>query len=337
MRSSIPPFFVVGASRSGTSLLRFMLDAHPGLALPDELWYFSKVSDAVPFPGAWWETHPASVVEHIFDRFRERSPRLFDAALWKEARASVAGRPATPRAPYQAVLEAYARREGALAWGEKTPSNVQWVDVLAAWFPTARFVFLVRDPRSVVASALRFPHLPNDPVVGAYNWLRANTRGHALVAALPPERWRLVRYEDLVSNPQSTLSGLAAFLGGEWDPSMLRFYEGATGAIGPNGPLPSLVTKPVVGNRADKWRDELDAETIAIVEAVCGSVMEGFGYTPSEHRLRAPARASVTARYLYCRVQTGRHAQGTRHPEFGFEPLARVRSQIRRLRSMAAH
>lgn len=224
--------FVVGYPKSGTTLLLGLLDGHPELAVvPGETRYFTDLLPAA-----------AGSRERVLDELHRRFvPYLvnptgqppfwllgrpwegedgylrFTRALFALARAHPA------RDPLALVAAAFT--DGVPhAWIEKTPLHLDHVDEILATYPRARFVQVVRDPRSTAASICRFRE---------HGWsldMREVVRGidRALRSALEQprrlgeERYLVVRYEELVRSPERELARIAAFAGVEWDESLLR-------------------------------------------------------------------------------------------------------------------
>ena len=229
------PIFLVGTMRSGTTLLRLILDSHEHLALADESGFLRAVAAARAIPdfhdGPGW-----------YRRFG-RSDEEMDARL---------------RAFYDELFSDWARSRGARRWGDKTPFHIAHLRLLAEVFPDAQVVGIVRHPGAVVASQLRrgipFPD-------ALRHWRNQNVR--LLQGAQRKDlRRRLVvlRYEDLVAGPEPLLRELVEFLGEPWSPDLLRHHELAAEQGGrrlaEGGTRPS---DPIDAGRGAGWQRELTA------------------------------------------------------------------------------
>ena len=186
--SSAPsPIFIVGANRSGTTLLRLLLNAYSRIAIPDELIYLDSHLGGAPIEQ--WRDPALSPEEYeaFVDRFLDDNcqplTELDHAALKAEI---LAGRPDLRR-PYRLALEDWAHHHGKDRWGEKTPGNLFYADVLLDMFPEAQFLYVVRDPRAGVASMQKVSFFPDDIVFNALSRRKHDTEGRALLELAPAD------------------------------------------------------------------------------------------------------------------------------------------------------
>lgn len=284
------PVFVVGLPRSGTTLMRMMLCCHPRLAVTPE----------TNFLNSW-----ARIYGHL-DLAKDRDFALFWSSFSRSevlpsfGLAAPAVRQRIDREPerdlravFRAVCLAYAERHGKPRWGEKTPRHAEHLDTLLDWFPAARVVFMLRDPRAVTSSIL------------AKNWARSST-----FAFVHARRWRraaqalqrhassgrvfVAPYERLVADPQGLLREICAFIGEEFDSEMIARTRAGDYRLYPDDPgsLQSQpVLKPLDPSSLDKWRSRLSRDAVAIVEKEAGPAMAAFGYRPETAGLDARQRA----------------------------------------------
>lgn len=224
------PFFVVGAGRSGTTLLRLMLDAHPSLALPPESHFVVALADR----RLRLLHRPELALERVL-----RHPRF---ARWELDEATVRAavtqhQPCDLAALFRVVFETYAASQGKPRWGDKTPGYVGRLPLLAALFPDARFVHLIRDGRAVAASVASKPSGPPNAVSAAYWWRGLVGQGRRDGAALG-ERYLEVRYEALIADPAAVLTTVCHHVGVAYDPAMLDYWRTAAARV------PSGLTDP---------------------------------------------------------------------------------------------
>jgi Sulfotransferase family len=242
--------FVVGCSRSGTTLLRAMLDAHPQLAVPPES-HFALATDV--------------------RRLRRALRRERWFALWDLEAPDLRGLNVADAV--RALFAAYAGKQGKPRYADKTPHYVSHLPELAGRFPEARFVHVIRDGRDVALSLREVPWGPDGVEEAAMHWRRRVLEGRA--AGLGPDRYRELRYEALVAGPEDELRSLAAWLDLPYDDAMLRYAERPLVV-----PYPEhhgrLRQPPTPGVR--DWRREMPPADVARFEAVAGDALEALGY-----------------------------------------------------------
>ena len=210
-------FFIVGSARSGTTLLRMMLNAHPEVAVPPESRFVVELyrSDDVQ-------------VNDFLERL-DAHPRWtsWDTPI-EDVRAQLAG---LTTVPYPEAIEAaymaYAQNRNKKRYGDKTPRYIEDLPLLARLWPEAKFVHLVRDGREVALSYADVPFGPSTVAKAAALWKDRVVRGMEQGRPLGPHRYTELRYERLLANPQAEVEALCAFLDLDFDPSMLDYSERA--------------------------------------------------------------------------------------------------------------
>ena len=143
-----PPVFILGAQRSGTTLLRLMLNAHRDMLVPHESAFITGYARRLDrFNGLRRPEDLRRALEAI-----GREPHIVKGGLIPHPGAvldePIADYPDLVRAIYRVLM----RRAGKRRWADKTPSYTAEVDVLLELFPECRIVHLVRDGRDVAAS-----------------------------------------------------------------------------------------------------------------------------------------------------------------------------------------
>jgi hypothetical protein len=327
------PIFIVGANRSGTTLLRLLLNAHSAVAIPDEINYFYGFDWTVSYHN--WRTPSLSpdAYEAFVDRFLAANapnvPGLDGPAL----REKILSRPANLRRPYRLLLQGWADLHDKARWGEKTPGNIYHADLLRDMFPDALFVHVVRDPRGGVASMNRVSFFPDDAVLNALNRHKVMTHGRAFLHRSIPSRQRTeVRYEDLVSAPRETLRRLCRFLDLPYEDQMLRFHVDAERFMteAASSSFNAAATTPITREHAGRWRTDLSADEIASVELLCAREMAEFDYPRLHPPLSWRGLANLLLKWSYWRLQWWRHRRD-RHFAVVTPMLFQSRARLRRL------
>jgi hypothetical protein len=275
---ALPAFpFVVGEARSGTTLLRVMLDSHPELAIPPESYF---VSGLYPFRSRYERGGGFDLARFATDLLG--LPKFRDWDLRAAAVASAFEEP-MPGGTYADAIRllygTYAEVHAKPRYGDKSPGYVTRMRLLARLFPEARFVHIVRDVRSVSLSLAEMPRTWGTRSVpeGAARWRHRVGRGHAAGVALGPERYLEVRYEDLVADAEGELRRICEFLLLPWDDSVLQYEERGLSRI-PQG------SRAIHGNVARAptatrdWREQMTREDLEAVEAVAGDLLAEMGY-----------------------------------------------------------
>ena len=277
-----PYVFVVGSPRSGTTLLRRLLNAHPLLAVTTETQWVTNF-----FKKRVGLTPDGLVTPALIDALaRQRTFAMLRVGR-RELEGLLAGGPVPYARFVSAVYDRYARARGKPLAGDKTPEYGRKIPLLHGLWPAARFVHLVRDGRDVCLSAVHwgrkrarleelFPSWADDPVTTAAVWWERNVRqAREGGRALGPGLYYELRYEALVGRPAEECARLCAFLGLPYDGAMLRFHEGRTRAE--PGLSAKSAWRPVTPGLRD-WRAQLPAGDVERFEAAAGALLDELGY-----------------------------------------------------------
>jgi hypothetical protein len=266
------PLVVLGVSRSGTTLLRVILDRSRGIAIPDESFFVPLLA----------RRHGRTVVAEAFldDVARIPTIRAWGLRPGDVAPRVVDGMPTGDA--IAAVFEAYASLVGKPRWGDKTPMYMRHLGLLERLFPDAQYVHLVRDGRDAALSFLEMPEgtftrtwaHPTTPGRFACLWAKEVADARELGRRAGPGRYHEVRYEQLVRAPEETVEAICAFAELPFDPEMLAYA--ATVDVSDKPHQQRLRRPPTAGVRS--WREDMAPEDVAAFEAVAGDVLRACGY-----------------------------------------------------------
>ena len=254
-----------------------MFDAHPQMSVTHEAHFIAVMGRRRGrYEG---DGHQFDVQRFLNDLFADQKFRSLGLAE-DELTAALLGQPPTDFADaVRRVFDFYASRNGKSRYGDKTPAYVLRVPLLAELFPESRFIHLIRDGRDVAVSFSHVRFGPHNVGETAIYWKRRVLQGRKDGQALGEHRYREVRYEDLVREPEAVLTDLCAFADLEFDPAMLRYFEGTSQFVGSTG-FPEahqrLFLPPTAGLR--DWRVELAPDDIRRFEAVAGKQLDDLGY-----------------------------------------------------------
>jgi hypothetical protein len=194
-----PMPFIVCHPRSGSTLLRLMLDAHPDLAIPPETMFHGVFHLAQAQPPA--DELPHAVLAAMMASQRWNDLHVSADTLRLEfdrmgAGFSIAG-------GLRAFYRTYAAGHGKTRYGDKTPGHMFWIPAIAELLPEAVFIHIIRDGRDVAASMRRLWFGPGDDMKAlAESWLRWLNAGFAAREAYPG-RYLEIRYEELAARPEA--------------------------------------------------------------------------------------------------------------------------------------
>jgi hypothetical protein len=291
------PFFV-GCGRSGTTLVREIFSAHPQLAIPPESHFLARM---VQRQGRGNRPVGFSVEQFLADLYA--GPWVSRWGLLDEdiKKTVLSPPPADLADAVRRVFALYANVSGKPRYGDKTPRYVLQLMQLAKLFPEARFVHIIRDGRDVALSQLEKAWGANNAVEGALIWRQRVEAGREAGRYLGPARYREIRYETLVDDPEDVVRSLCDFIEVLYDPAMLRYYERprvSTPAeklrVGKGDG--SLRLPPTKGLR--EWRRQMPKRDVAAFELIAGDLLRELGYERGVHRWPAWTRFSVGFRVL---------------------------------------
>ena len=283
-----PPFpFIVGSGRSGTTLLRLMLEQHPALAIPPESYFPISMrrrgSRYVLAAGFDLDAYATDLLTNVRFRDWNLSEWTVRSALhgvesidWGEA--------------IRRTFALYAEKEGKPRYGDKTPWFIMRISELAEMFPESRFVHLIRDGRDVALSIREMSWGPSRMPALAEFWAKRIRIGRTEGSRLGPERYLELRYEDLVEDPKRELGRVCAFLDLDFREEMLHHAERAPNAVlERERDQHRHLSRPVTKGLRD-WRTQMSPDDVAVFEAVAGRELVVCGYE------RAVLSPSLTTR-----------------------------------------
>jgi hypothetical protein len=291
------PIFIVGPSRSGTGLLRHSLNRHSGIWLTGETHYFDDLRarmeglEQTPLGRAEMTRCEDYFLGNAGGRYRSAGRSTETAFTREELRSRAAEVGPGADAYFEAFCRMRANLQGKQRWGEKTPRHVFRIDEIVSRYPEAKVIAMIRDPRAVVVSYRDFHARPvpsEREALLAAERKRAKKSYHVLLATLlwraatraslralerhGAERIRLQRFEDLVRAPEPSLEELTAWLGVDYEETMLDVNVVSSS---------HHVDKEESGispEPADRWRSKLQGSEIVVIERCAGRLMDELGY-----------------------------------------------------------
>lgn len=278
-RIPISSFFILSNPRSGSSLLRLMLNSHPHICVPPECgfvqWLYAKNIKSVD-----------AFVAALSQCKKIETWNLDMEALTRHLRAL---QPGSYADMCESVYRFYAADKDLKIWGDKNNYYIHHIDILEAVFPSTKYVHLVRDGRDVACSyknvmkmrvnSIYAPRLDTDLDKIAKEWTRNVLTVQSHLDRAADDRHITLRYEDLVRDPAGTLRSLCAFLRVDYRKEMLNYYSED------NHDEPAalmewkLKTKqPVDESSSKRFVTELSAQEIQEFNRTAGDALCRFGY-----------------------------------------------------------
>jgi hypothetical protein len=260
----LPMPVIIGVPRSGTTLLRFMLDAHPALAIPPETGFLARplpwprvlaarealfrTVTRLPFKSGPWQDFGLDAQE-----FREELRKIEPFDLGEG---------------FRAFYRLYARKHHKPRYGDKTPLYCEHVEAIEKLLPEAHFIHIIRDGRDVALSLRPMSFAPGlDMKTLALYWRRLIQ--HARQSGRRCRAYSEIRYEQLVADPASVLSTLCRFLKLDFDPVMLRYWERAAERLKEHGSRRGIYGRPGL-TCAQRWSQQRLTTQPPQIERVSG-------------------------------------------------------------------
>ncbi len=260
------PIFIMGAMGSGTTLLRLVLDSHPNIAIPQETGFMRAYNAHQFIPFKWSGRNWAKRLGWSREELDEQL-RIF----------------------YDTLFMRYVEQHGKQRWGEKTPLHVWHVDKMAKLFPDAVFVGIFRHPGGSVASNMtrwKFAFARAASHYDRYN------REIVRQAAHHPRRFALLRYEELLLQPEPVMRELLGWLGEPWSDDVLSHHTVQSGRGGKEMVEGRVrVGDPIDVSRLDKWTRTMTPKHQQRLATRLGRLGEVLGYDARDPAVLQPLNA----------------------------------------------
>jgi hypothetical protein len=328
MQQHCDPFFIVGCSRSGTTLLQVLIDGHPNLALPPESHIYDRF-------GPFWHMYGDLTLR--CNRARFIGSLLKDSFIreWRlgatvpdiERRLRHADRVGI----INALFSAYAERHGALRWGDKTPEHIRHLREIRADFPAAKLIHLIRDGRDVAEAMRRMVFGPVTAIGLAYEWQREVNHWRDFCRECGSANTLLVRYEDLVTSPRETVATVLRFIG-EPEVDTVADYASTSlsRTLGTQSAWHSSLRQGIRTDKIGLYRRNFTARDIEVFESIAGETLSTYGYVPDHASARGATLLQI--RYASFADRVVRWARKLFHPKvIGLELQFRLRKLQRAL------
>lgn len=261
------PVFVIGAPRSGTSMLIKLIRKYLKINFGTESQFIIRYYNKLQTYGNLKQKNNLRML--VNDISGERCFRRWESRFgFKLDIEKVLENITEPNYPniLKSIFGQFADYHGMARWGDKTPEYVYDLPVLLELFPTARFLHIIRDGRDVALSEFKLGFGAKNVYKSATSWREKITLINMFAKQLPPEQYLEIRYEDLLSDPVTVMSRMIGFFKIN-DPGLdlLKFIE-------------SHIFEDIISNNFFKWKDQLTDRERNLFEKLSGDVLRAYHY-----------------------------------------------------------
>jgi len=274
--NSLSPIFVIGSSRSGTTMFRLMLNKHSQLYIPNESHFLTPIMDELPTDRPLSQQQLDRTIDIMIPFLEKRDWDINKSGLLKIAKD-------LQNPTLSAFIDAiYKKLSNNLRWGDKTPMYLTEVGRLHNLFPHAQFIHVIRDGRDVCISCQKTGWHGGTASNIANYWNKEVYHGCMAGRALNRDQYIEISYEDLVLDTENTLKIVCDFLGTNFESSMLNFYEDAGKHIAKNAPVQhhTKIKRKPKKDDIQRWQKELNKLHLVIFESIAGDTMKLIGQQP---------------------------------------------------------
>jgi protein-tyrosine sulfotransferase len=268
-RSNSRPIIIGGCSRSGTTLMRVILDTHSQICCGPESNIFRRR----------FMLHSR---HHLFYNLSRKFDLSIDEIL------QICSQSRSQGEFIDLFYKAYCRQRKKPNWADKRPANMMRVNYIFKYFPKAKFVHMIRDGRDAICSLRTHPHMKivdgklvkNETLKPLGQCVRKwVTRVQAGIKHRGDPRYCEIRYEDLVLRPEPTLKSLLQFIGYKWEDRLLSFHEIKDASRDPTRFAQNPeATQPLSQSSLARWRRDLNDKEVEYVNKHAGPLLIELGY-----------------------------------------------------------
>lgn len=282
-----PPIFIVGPSRSGSTLLSSRLGSHSNILSLPETHFFSSSYSGNFVRRMMASRSPEAYFEYIY----ERNVRLLDIAISPEElkQQFIEQNVISPHKALNVIFDHSLKSANKNRILEKTPRHIEYISMILRFYPDAKIICILRDGRDTIASLLKV------------DWTHSNANKHAAYW-----RWcvreaysqqkkhgkniEIVKFEDLVSDPNAVLKDLCDFIGESFEHKILSADSGATNVSEWEEDWKKASLGPIDKSNIYKWRNSDDQNQVYRWETIMLQELELLRYPLSNPISRALER-----------------------------------------------
>lgn len=271
--STFPDFFILGAQRSGTTLLRLILNNHPLVAIPEEATFLMPL---ITKKSLLTKICPLPVQKSKFIRFLSENPQFKKWNIGVIDLENILDSQMSWIDIISQIYKTYAFCQNKVVCGDKTPSFLRKLEIILHAFPDSKFIHIARDGRDIYLSLKERKHSSAWSIAtSALEW-RVKLSFVKTFRRKFPERLLEIRYEDLLADPETCVKKVCYFLGLEYMATVLDFWRTSGEFIDPRHS--TLIFGPIDKSNIGKWKTAMTLQEREIFLFLSKSTLLEMGY-----------------------------------------------------------
>jgi hypothetical protein len=283
IRMKHSPIFIGGLDRSGKTYMRFMLAAHPSIAISKRtnLWprYYKRFGNL----------ENNDNLNRCLGAFKENKHIQNLNPDFKRLRRDFLLGPQTYERLFSLIHIQYAGRLGKKRWGDQTELLEKYALPILTAYPQARFIHMMRDPRDRYEAVLQKSHRSGGVGVATARWLYSAALAKHNQQVFP-QHYRVIHYETMVASPEETMQQVCKFIGEDYHQDMIQMRNIARFAktIDQNGG-----SSPLSMDYIGRFRKNLPAHEIFFIQRISRRYMKYFNYPSESVKISLPGSALI--------------------------------------------
>lgn len=273
------PVFMIGTQRSGSNLLRLMMNQLKDISSPHPPHVLERMVPLMENYGDLKSDDNFKILVDDVCRLVELNPVEWSGMVFDRDVVMAKAKERSLMSVYGVIYDLYAESQGAKTWCCKSMANINYIDKIEEYFERPKYIYLYRDGRDVALSFKKAvvgeKHIYNI----AKEWADTQARALDLCNLIDEECFHSVSYEQLTQRPEETAMSLCDFLNTDYVPAMLDFHKTSEARnAAESSDLWGNVISPIIKNNSKKYKKELSYNEISIFESVAGHILDQLGY-----------------------------------------------------------
>ncbi len=271
------PIFITGVYRSGTTLLSRALNDHPNISVTYDTIHFMR------FHYQKDRQLDPNLIEEIINEIEARVSRRSNAKInFTKIRTTLnASNNLSYGDLYEGIMKEFLLKGEKYIWGEKTQLAWSKIPDFLTMFPDGKAILLIRDPRDIVSSYKKFTNEDGLKYLdGAFTSLSSMNHSKYFEKCLHPENFRVIKYEELVSNYEKELKSLCEWIGVPWHETIIDIarYQDNYGKLWGSNSSYGESKKNVDRNSIGKYKQHLSKVEIYFIEMILRTSLDNYNY-----------------------------------------------------------